>query len=97
MPEERLPPTISHRRKLCRTHIDLLIEWRRTFRTTASGRGRTPTGVATSHRSIDRTRPMTRNGPTSEHCGNHDDNYADDERPSNEDDKEMVGGRWYVE
>jgi hypothetical protein len=30
-----------------------------------------------SSRSIARTRPMTRNGPTNDHCGNHDD-YEDD-------------------
>jgi hypothetical protein len=28
-------------------------------------------------RSFDRTRPMTRNGPTNEHCGNHNGDYDD--------------------
>jgi hypothetical protein len=52
MPEERLPPNVSHRRKLCHIHIDLLVEWRRTFRTIASGRGKRTRG---SSRSIDRS------------------------------------------
>jgi hypothetical protein len=37
---------------------------------------------------------MTRNGPTNEHCDNHEDNNVDDETPSNDDDKEMVDGLW---
>jgi hypothetical protein len=52
MPEERLPPTFSYWRKLRRTHINLLVEWRRTFRTIASGRGKRTQG---SSRSIDRS------------------------------------------
>jgi hypothetical protein len=43
--EERAPPAFSHGQKLRRTHIDLLLEWRRTFRTIASGRRRTLFGV----------------------------------------------------
>jgi hypothetical protein len=115
-----------------RTHIDLLIEWRRTFRTIASGRGkrtqgssrsidrsnhhdeespttctsvfRLPTPIDEScavpiligssngaalfgrshqggdnaHGPIDRTRPMTRNGLTNDHCGNHDEDEDED-------------------
>jgi hypothetical protein len=94
--EERLPPTFSHRRKMRRTHIDQLVEWRCTSRTIASGRRRTPTGVVKIEH--DRTRPMTRNGPTNEHCGNHDDDHDDKkETPLNDDDKEMAGGRCSVE
>jgi hypothetical protein len=70
MPEERLPPTFSHWRKLRRVHIDNLVEWRRTFRTIASGSGQR---TRASLRSIDCTRPMTRDGPTNDHCGNHND------------------------
>jgi hypothetical protein len=46
-------------------------------------------------RSIDRSTqpPMTRNGPTSDHYGNHDDKDDEDEPPPSEDDKEVVGDR----
>jgi hypothetical protein len=54
MPEERLSSTLSHRRKLRHTHIDKLVEWRHTFRTIASGRRRTHTGVVKIDRSINR-------------------------------------------
>jgi hypothetical protein len=37
MPEERLSLDFSHGRKLRHIHIDQLVEWRRTFRTIASG------------------------------------------------------------
>jgi hypothetical protein len=34
---------------------------------------------------------------TNDHCGNYDDEDDEDESPTNDDDKEMAGGRWFVE